>query len=109
MLVGGGVFARMSILGIVAAPDVSTGPAEAKMNPGVAHGEALLAAVAAGGDVPHQALMCALSRSSGHFQTNPIQRPKETTPIQSPSEIPPEILAARGVWACRPHTSTDRC
>jgi hypothetical protein len=50
MLGGDEVPARMPILRIVAAPDVSASSAQAKMNPGVAHGETFLATVAAGGD-----------------------------------------------------------
>jgi hypothetical protein len=49
------VFACMAIFGVVAAPDVSASPAQAKMNPSVAHGEALLAAVAARRDGPDRA------------------------------------------------------
>ena len=68
MFGGDGVFARVPILGIVAAADVSAGPAEAKMNPSVAHGEALLAAGAAGSDGPDGAEMCALLASSRHIR-----------------------------------------
>jgi hypothetical protein len=47
------VLVCMPILGIVAAPDVSATPAQAKMNPGIAHGETFLATIAARGDGSH--------------------------------------------------------
>lgn len=50
MLGRNGVLACMPILGIVAAADVPASSAQAKMNPGVAHGETFLAAVPARGD-----------------------------------------------------------
>jgi hypothetical protein len=43
------MLARMPIFRIVAAPHMSARPAQAKVHPSVAHGEAFLATIAAGG------------------------------------------------------------
>jgi hypothetical protein len=47
------MLARMAILRIVAAPDVSASPAQAQMHPRVAHGEAFLTTIAAWDHFPY--------------------------------------------------------
>src|SRR4029077_11256975 len=64
MFGGDEVLACMPILRIVAAPHVSASSAQAKMNPGVAHGETFLATFAAGGDGLDRAEVRALLTSS---------------------------------------------
>jgi hypothetical protein len=45
MLRGVEVFRGVPVLGVIAAPDVSTGATQAQVHPGVAHGETFLAAI----------------------------------------------------------------
>jgi hypothetical protein len=59
--------ARMAIVRIVTAPDVSTGPAQAKVHPSIAHGEAFLTTIAAGGHRPDAIEMGALLPSFNHL------------------------------------------
>jgi hypothetical protein len=82
------VLARMAILRIVAAPHVTTRPAQPQMNPGVAHGEALLAAVAGRGHGRDGLKMGALLRF-GHIYIINTQR----------SPLPPRVGELRGIAA----------
>ena len=60
------MLARMSIFRIVTAPYVSARPAQAKMHPSVARGEAFLTAIAAWGHSHNFAEVCALLPRSSH-------------------------------------------
>jgi len=57
----------VSILRIITAPDMSAGPAQTKMNPRVAHRQALLATIAGWPRGLYRIEMHALLAMSGHL------------------------------------------
>src|SRR5260370_24324176 len=63
------MLARMAISRIVTAPDVSASPAQAKMHPSVAHGEAFLTTIAAWVHRPYRIEVGTLLPSFSHWYT----------------------------------------
>src|SRR5262249_22017186 len=62
MLRGVKVLGGVLVLGVVAAADVPARPAQAKVHPGIAHGEAFLATVRVGRIGPYKLQVAALRR-----------------------------------------------
>jgi hypothetical protein len=61
------MLARMAISRIVTAPDVSASPAQAKMHPSVAHGEAFLTTIAAWVHRPYRIEVGTMLPSFSHW------------------------------------------
>ena len=101
------MLARMPILRIIAATHVSASPAQAKMHPSVAHGEAFLTTVAARDHGPYGIEVSALQPSFSHGRTSvgmrfaPCAAARRGQPARSLAACSWTVLIASGMVSSR--------